>query len=319
MKSIEISNILSLFPKDRVVINNLSVLIDGAISIQEAKKTENPTKISWITDKNSDVVNPSELTLGLLLLTPASYEKLKSAKCSFLIVSNPRASFFTIIKEYFASSKREPKIEKSAFVHPSSKIGYGCYIGYGVVVEENCVVGDDSVILHNTCILEGTQIGNRVTIGCNNTIGNYGFGYEKDDHGDYNLLEHIGHVIIRDHVEIHNNTCIDRGVLDNTEIHENVKIDNLVHIAHGVIIERNALVIANAMIAGSTRVGENSWIAPSVSLKNKIRIAPNTYTGIGAVVLKDTKENETYVGNPAGTLEEHKKWSEIKKKLSTLE
>jgi len=316
MKSIEISSILSLFPNDRLIRNNVSGSVNGAISIQQAKKNENPTKISWINDKNSDLVNPDELTLGLLLLTPTSYEKLKSAECNFLIVSNPRASFFKIIKEHFTSLKRAPKIEKSAFVHPSSKIGAGCYIGYGVVVEENCVVGDDSVILHNTCILAGTQIGNRVTIGCNNTIGNYGFGYEKDEHGDYNLLEHIGHVIIRDHVEIHNNTCIDRGVLDNTEIHENVKIDNLVHIAHGVVIERNSLVIANAMVAGSTHIGENSWIAPSASLKNKINIAPNTYIGIGSVVLKNTTENETYIGNPAVTLEEYKKWSETKKKLS---
>lgn len=315
MRSIELSNILSLFPNDSVVINNPSDLVDGAISIQEAKKFQSLTKISWINDKNADTVKPNDLSLGLLLLTLTSFEKLKTAKCNFLIVSNPRASFFKIIKEYFSSTQREPKVEKSAFIHPSCKIGDGCYIGHNVVIEENCVIGNNSIILHNTCLLAGTWVGKNVIIGCNNTIGNYGFGYEKDEYGQYDLLEHIGHVIIHDGVEIHNNTCIDRGVLDNTEIFENVKIDNLVHIAHGVTIERNSLVIANAMIAGSTRIGENSWIAPSVSIKNKLKIAPNTFTGIGATVLKDTKENETYIGNPAVTLDEHKRWSEIKKKL----
>lgn len=316
MESIELLKILSLFPNDRAIINNLPDIVDGAISIHQAKNIQSPTKISWINDKNTDALNPNDLIIGLLLLTPASYEKLKSAKCNFLIVSNPRASFFKIIKEYFTSSKRESKIEKSAFIHPSCKIGENCYIGHGVVIEENCLVGNDSVILHNTCLLAGTHVGNNVVIGCNNTIGNYGFGYEKDENGQYNLLEHIGRVIIHDSVEIHNNTCIDRGVLDNTEIFENAKIDNLVHIAHGVVIGRNSLVIANAMIAGSTRIGENSWIAPSVSVKNKITIAPNTFTGIGAVVLKDTIENETYIGNPAITLQEYKLRSEIKKKLS---
>jgi UDP-3-O-[3-hydroxymyristoyl] glucosamine N-acyltransferase len=185
-----------------------------------------------------------------------------------------------------------------------------------VIIEANCKIGNNTTILHNTSILEGTTIGSQVTIGCNNTIGNYGFGYEKDVEGDYFPLYHVGHVIIHDHVEIHNNTCIDRGVLGPTEIHENVKIDNLVHIAHGVIIERNSLVIANAMIAGSSLVGENSWIAPSVSIKNKVIIARDTMTGIGAVILKNTESNQTYIGNPATTLEEYKEWSKIRKQIS---
>lgn len=316
MKSIDISEILALFRHERIEKNNPSTEVDGAISILQAKHKSCPSKISWINDKHADLVTPTELILGLLVLTPGAYEKLKTAKCNFLIVSNPRAIFFKIINEFFASIKREAKIEKSACIHPSCTIGENCYIGHGVVLEEDCVVGKNTVILHNTCLLAGTQVGDNVSIGCNNTIGNYGFGYEKDEAGDYDVLEHLGRVIIHNSVEIHNNTCIDRGVLDDTVIHENVKIDNLVHIAHGVVIERNTLVIANAMVAGSTWIGENSWIAPSVSLKNKIKIAPNTFTGIGAVVLKDTAENQTYIGNPACTLEEYKKWSEVKKKLS---
>ena len=130
-------------------------------------------------------------------------------------------------------------------------------------------------------------------------------------------MQHLGRVVIHDNVEIHNNTCIDRGVLGDTEIHENVKIDNLVHVAHGVVIERNSLVIANAMIGGSTQIGENSWIAPSVSIINQIHIAKNTNTGVGAVILRDTKENSLMIGNPAITMDEYKKWSTVKKKLST--
>jgi UDP-3-O-[3-hydroxymyristoyl] glucosamine N-acyltransferase len=312
--AIELSKILAHFPNERQAINDPSVLLDGVISFLQARNNAALTKISWINETNAKTANPNELNVGLLLLSLTSYDLLKSAACNFLIVSNPRAAFFSIVKEFFVSSKRETKVESSAVIHPTCKVGNGCYIGHGVILEENCVVGNNTVILHNTCLLSGTKVGNNVLIGCNNTIGNYGFGYEKDDQGDYGLLEHIGHVIIHDAVEIHNNTCIDRGVLDNTEIHENVKIDNLVHIAHGVVIERNSLVIANAMIAGSTRVGQNSWVAPSASLKNKITIAPNTLIGIGSVVLKDTQQNETYIGNPAITLTEHKKRSEAKKK-----
>jgi UDP-3-O-[3-hydroxymyristoyl] glucosamine N-acyltransferase len=230
------------------------------------------------------------------------------------VVENPRAAFFTLVGSLF-KPERKAKIEETAVVHESVTIGENCYIGHHVVVAENCILGNNVTILHNTVILEGTVIGNDVIIGCNNTIGNYGFGYEKNETGTYEALHHLGHVILHDRVEIHNNTCIDRGVLGNTEIYEDVKIDNLVHVAHGVVIERNSLIIANSMIGGSTRIGENCWIAPSVSIINKASVANNTMTGIGAVILKNTDAHYTYIGNPAIRMEEYKKWSEIRKNL----
>jgi UDP-3-O-[3-hydroxymyristoyl] glucosamine N-acyltransferase len=249
-----------------------------------------------------------------LILSKAAFQNLKKATANFLIVDHPRAVFFQIVEKYFKTNRLSGR-ESSAFVDESSVIGKNCYIGHNVVIEKNCKIGNNTTILHNTSVLAGTIIGEHVTIGCNNTIGNYGFGYEKDSDGNYFLLQHMGNVVIHDHVEIHNNTCIDRGVLGTTEIHENTKIDNLVHIAHGVVIGRNSLVIANAMVAGSAVIGENSWIAPSVSIKNKAIIAPHTMTGIGAVVLKDTESNFTYIGNPATTMEDYKNWSALKKKL----
>ncbi|HEY5826066.1 MAG TPA: hypothetical protein VIT44_16950, partial [Cyclobacteriaceae bacterium] len=100
-----------------------------------------------------------------------------------------------------------------------------------------------------------------------------------------------------------------------TEIHENAKIDNHVHVAHGVIIGRNSLIIAHAMLGGSAKIGEDVWIAPATSVKNQIKIADRTLTGIGAVILKDTAENEVMIGNPATTMTEYKKWSEQRKKI----
>jgi UDP-3-O-[3-hydroxymyristoyl] glucosamine N-acyltransferase len=270
--------------------------------------------LSWTNDKNSLLVKAEQLHLGLLILSRPAYQHLSKASCNFLIAENPRATFARVTSHYF-KSEYLPGIEKTAVIHESATIGKNCYVGHHVVIGEKCTIGDNTTILHNTVILANTEIGNHVVIGCNNTIGNYGFGYEKDEQGEYQALEHLGKVVIRDHVEIHNNTCIDRGVLGVTEIGENVKIDNLVHVAHGVTIGRNSLVIANAMIGGSAKIGADVWIAPSVSLKNQIQIASKTMTGIGAVILKDTQENSVMIGNPATTMEEYKKWSETKKKL----
>ena len=291
-----------------------SLIIENAIGLKDSLGQSNKNSVSWISDKVGESTDSSNINLGLLVLSKETYKKAASANCNFLISENPRSTFVKILSVYFKKIWPQ-KTERTAVVHDSAKIGSNCYIGHHVVIEENCSIGNNSVILHNTTILANTFIGNNVVIGCNNTIGNYGFGYEKDSNDDYQLMQHLGKVIIQDNVEIHNNTCIDRGVLSDTEIHENVKIDNLVHIAHGVVIERNSLVIANAMIGGSTHIGENTWIAPSVSVKNQIQIAKNTNTGIGAVILKDTKENSLMIGNPAITMEEYKKWSEVRKKL----
>ena len=147
--------------------------------------------------------------------------------------------------------------------------------------------------------MDNTIIGNNVTIGCNNTIGGVGFGYEKDEFGEYKLIKHIGNVVINDGVEIGNNTCIDRGVIGSTIIGENCKIDNLVHIAHGVNIGKNSLIIANSMIAGSVTIGKNVWIAPSTSVINGAKIGDNSMTGIGTVVIRDIGNNELHIGIPS--------------------
>ena len=116
------------------------------------------------------------------------------------------------------------------------------------------------------------------------------------------IIPHVGNVVIENGVEIGNNTCVDRGVLGSTILKENCKIDNLVHIAHGVVVGRNALVIALALVAGSVEIGENAWIAPSSSILQKVKIGKNATIGMGAVVLKNVGEEEVWVGNPAKKL-----------------
>ncbi|MDB0601498.1 hypothetical protein PL373_10140 [Tenacibaculum maritimum] len=82
-------------------------------------------------------------------------------------------------------------------------------------------------------------------------------------------------------------------------LENNVKVDNLVHIAHGVKVGRNSVIIANAMIAGSVNIGENSWIAPSSSIINKKNIGDNVLVGLGAVVTKNVENDVIVAGNPA--------------------
>jgi len=146
-------------------------------------------------------------------------------------------------------------------------------------------------------------------------IGADGFGYQRNDKGEFEKFPHIGGVVIKDNVEIGSNTSIDRGALGNTIIEEGAKIDNLVHIAHNVKVGKHSAVIANSMIGGSTIIGDYSWVAPSVCMRDQISTGNNVTIGLGAVVLKSIPEGETWTGSPAKPLAE---FLELQKKLKKL-
>lgn len=253
--------------------------------------------LMWASEKNIAIVKGIEY--GTVICSEA-FREFRSS-CNYIVCANPRLTFQEVLANFFVEAD-EPHISSNASIHPTVKIGKNVSLGNNVIVEKNCSIGDNVKIDHNTVIKESAQIYSNVKIGSNCTIGGVGFGYELNDQNKYVLLPHLGNVILKEYVEIGNNTCIDRAVLGSTILHENVKVDNLVHIAHGVIIGKNSLVIANSMIAGSTVIGENVWIAPSVSILNKKTIANHSYIGMGAVVIKNVEEHQTIVGNPGKAL-----------------
>ncbi|MFA6455573.1 MAG: UDP-3-O-(3-hydroxymyristoyl)glucosamine N-acyltransferase, partial [Bacteroidota bacterium] len=164
-------------------------------------------------------------------------------------------------------------------------------------------------------IYDNVRIGKNVIIQAGAVIGGDGYGYSRNDKGEFEKFPHVGAVLIEDDVEIGANTCVDRGTLGNTIIREGAKIDNLVHIAHNVTVGKHAAVIAQSMIGGSTVIGDYGWIAPSASLMNGIKIGSKVTVGLGAVVTKNIPDGETWAGVPAQPLRD---FVSIQKKLKEL-
>ena len=86
-------------------------------------------------------------------------------------------------------------------------------------------------------------------------IGADGFGYVRDESGEYIKFPQIGTVVIEDNVEIGANTCIDRGALGETRIGQGTKIDNLVQVGHNVSIGKRCVIAAQTGISGSVVIG----------------------------------------------------------------
>ena len=270
--------------------------------------------LSWVKPGNETKIGESSSRGVIWVASKESKGNPVWQGRNVVFVDNPRLAFSKLLSLYF-DKKREPRIEKTAFIAESSTIGEWCYIGHNVVIEDRVVIGDHTTILHNTVIGFETQIGSDVYIGSNCSIGMAGFGYEKDETGEWTAIPHVGNVVIGKGVRIHNNTCVDKAMLGSTVLSDEVKIDNLVHIAHGVKIGKNSLIIANAMVAGSVHIGENSWIAPSANILNQLKIGSNVSTGMAANIVKNVEDGQLVVGNPAEPIEQFKKWSAVRKKL----
>jgi len=190
-------------------------------------------------------------------------------------------------------------VEANALIGDKTVIGAGCYVGH------ESVLGDSCLIYPNVTIRERTRIGARVIIHSGAVIGADGFGFESLE-GRYQKIPQIGIVQIDDDVEIGANTTIDRARFGRTWIQEGVKIDNLVQIAHNVIVGKNSIIAAQTGISGSTRVGEKVMMAGQVGVIGHLTIDDNAVIAAQSGVSKDLPGG-AWFGSPAVPLPEAKR------------
>jgi UDP-3-O-[3-hydroxymyristoyl] glucosamine N-acyltransferase len=290
--------------KGKVPLNNITDLTNASVG-----------SLVWVSSVNSNAKD-------LILSTKATYiicgdnidENLSIGEKVIIRVTNPRLFFIQLLTDFMEL------IPKKSEIHPTAVINSECIVGNNVSIGANTVIGigvieDDTVIGANVTIYDRFKIGKRVKINSGTVIGADGFGYQKLEDGTMLKFPHIGSVLIEDDVEIGANTCIDRATLGVTHLKKGAKIDNLVHIAHNVIVGENSAVIALAMVGGSTKIGDNSWIAPSVALRDGLVIGKDSTVGMGAVVTKNVPDGETWTGSPAKNLPE---FLEMQKKLKSI-
>lgn len=142
-------------------------------------------------------------------------------------------------------------------------------------------------------------IGDRCVVGPGARIGQEGFGHVQSESGDFVLRPHTFGVVIEEDVSIGANTCIDRGSWRDTTIGAGTKIDNLVHIAHNVIIGKRCLIVAQAEVSGSVVLEDESYLAPGALVRERLVIGTRSVVGLGAVVTKDVRPRVTVAGVPA--------------------
>lgn len=182
-------------------------------------------------------------------------------------------------------------------IGPGTVVGNGCTIGEGSKVGADCRL-DSYVTVYHRCTL-----GNHVIVQSHSTIGSMGFGYAYLE-GRHRFVPHNGGVVIEDFVEIGANTCIDRAKFGNTIIGAGTKIDNLVQIAHNVVIGKSCLIAAQAGVAGSCRLGDGVVLAGQVGLADNIEIGAGTMVGAQSGVMSSVSGGQKLAWTPAVDVKE---------------
>jgi len=196
-------------------------------------------------------------------------------------------------------------IQAHVVVEPGAVIGNGTFLGPGVYIGHGTRVGGDCKIYANASIRERCVIGDRVVIHSGAVLGSDGFGFEMVG-GRYVKIPQTGIVQIDDDVEIGANTTIDRARFGRTWIGEGSKIDNLVQIAHNVVIGKHTIVVSQVGISGSSHIGNYVTLAGQVGLVGHIEVGDQAIVAAKSGVSKSIPAKQMWWGNPAGPIREQK-------------
>ncbi|MBU3664370.1 MAG: UDP-3-O-(3-hydroxymyristoyl)glucosamine N-acyltransferase [Chthoniobacterales bacterium] len=255
-------------------------------------------------------------TKASAVLVPRDFTGECPAVC--IRVDNPSAAFMAVTQKFVPAPVRpEPGVHPAAVVAPGAQvapdacvhalavigegatvgprsvIGSGCQVGRGAKIGADCLLHPDAV-LRDGCVL-----GDRVILQSGAVIGSDGFGYDTDPKtGRHTKIPQIGIVVVGDDVEIGANTTVDRARFGRTVIGEGTKIDNLVMIAHNVVIGKHCIICAQVGIAGSAEIGNHVILAGQAGIVGHIKIGDGAIVGAQSGVSNDIPPKAQVVGSP---------------------
>ena len=292
-----------------------SVLIRGVSGLKEA----GPDEITFLANpKYEPFVNETRAAAIIM-------EKVRESDKPLIITDNPYLAFAKVAQKFTRGRLQGAGVSQSAVVDPTARLGENvtiqplAYIGRnavigngtvvmaGTVVDDDTRIGEECFIFPNVSILWGCRLGNRVTIHSGTVIGSDGFGYAQEGE-EHVKIPQVGIVQIDDDVEIGANCTVDRATLGTTWIKRGVKIDNLVQVAHNVIVGENTLLIAQVGISGSSEIGRNVVLAGQVGVAGHIKVGDNVKVGGQSGLHKDLEEGAIVSGSPAIP---HRQWLRV--------
>lgn len=236
---------------------------------------------------------------------------------TLLVVEDADLAMAQVLELFAPPVPRPPVgIDRAARIDPSATLGENLAIGPNVVVEAGSHIGNGTILhagvyiggdvkLGENCELfpgvivrERITIGSRVIIHAGSVLGTDGFGYRWDGNRHVKIPQ-IGTVIIEDEVEIGSCVCIDRAKFSATRVGFGTKIDNLVQIGHNVVIGPHCIIVGQAGLAGSARLGTGVVLGGQTAVRDHVTIGDAAMAAACAAIADDVEPRTVVSGMPA--------------------
>lgn len=294
---------------DGVIIGDEDYLIDSIATLQTAKKNQ----LSFLSNKKYKKY--LDATQAGIIIIDADLASL--CPNNAIVVDDPYVSYAKIAAFMHPNIQAAVGIAESACIASNCEIdstasildnvviesgvtiGAHSVIGPGSVIKQGVTIGENTRLIANVTLCNTVKIGDRCTIHPGAVIGADGFGIANDQ-GKWIKIPQIGSVEIGNDVEIGANTTIDRGAIENTEIHNGVKLDNQIQIGHNVVIGENTVIAGCTGIAGSTSIGKNCAIGGGAAIGGHLQLTDGIQlTGMTMVTKSILKSGVYSSGIPA--------------------
>lgn len=234
-----------------------------------------------------------------------------------IVVKDATEAYRMAIDLFYPETPFMPGISSQAIVDESASFGVDVQIGPGAIIGAHAILGDRVLVMAGAIIGAGCRIGSesridsgavlypgvvigeRVAIHANAVLGADGFSFHRSADGIRQRIRQVGGLVIEDDVEIGACACIDRAALTETRIGRGCKIDKFVYISHNVELGSDCVVIGQAAVAGSTRIGAGSILCMQTGVREHLVLGERTTVLARGFVVGDTPPNSVVAGFPA--------------------
>jgi UDP-3-O-[3-hydroxymyristoyl] glucosamine N-acyltransferase len=282
--------------------------ITGVRGIEEA----GPSEITFVA--NPRYAGLARTTQAAAVLVEPEFPELSAAT---LRIKNPYHAFARALGLFYQPPVYAPGIHQTAVVDPTAEIGEGAHIGAYVVVGPGVRLGPHATLLPHVVLYpgvragrrffahahavvrEGCVLGDHVTLENGAIIGADGFGFAKNDAGQWEKIPQSGPVRIGDRVDVQANACIDRATVGATEIGSGTKVDNLVQVGHGSRVGEDTLLCAQAGLAGSSVVGSRAILAGQAGVAGHCELGDGVILTAQSGVSHNVPAGKMISGSPA--------------------
>ena len=233
-----------------------------------------------------------------------------------LRLKNPYHAFSRALGMFYQAPGYPPGVHPTAVVDPTAEIGEGAHIGAYVVVGPNVKLGPGATLLPHVVLYPGVkagrqlfahahavvrehcEVGDNVTLENGAIVGADGFGFSKNEKGQWEKIPQSGPVRLGDRVDVQANACVDRATVGATEIGDGSKIDNLVQIGHGSRVGKDTLICAQTGLAGSSLIGNNVILAGQTGIAGHCAVGDGVILTAQSAVSHDVPAGKMISGSP---------------------